>query len=253
MLVEKYREQKQLDRAEQLLSELHQEFPDESNLAAALVQVVSLEAAEAAARNQTDRNRQLNGRAMSMIRDFRARYPNALSPSSRPSVTWRRARWRFPPGRSPSRTRLMSWTRARAWLHHACPRVTPHWTSRARWPRAYADALERERGPQQLEIRILLRAGRKLKNNQPEEAASPGQPGHLAAERNRLDAVLLQARAMAESGATPTAKSARQKQAIARLEQVIKANPVLQMRRTIPWPRSMLKHQEPRHPRRSPS
>ncbi len=79
LLVEKYREQKQLDRAEQLLSELHQEFPDESNLAAALVQVVSLEAAEAAARNQTDRERQLKGRAMSMIRDFRARYPNAVA------------------------------------------------------------------------------------------------------------------------------------------------------------------------------
>ena len=43
LLVEKCREQKEYDRAELLLSELHQEFPDESNLAAALVQVVSLE------------------------------------------------------------------------------------------------------------------------------------------------------------------------------------------------------------------
>ncbi len=76
LLVEKYREQKQYDRAEQLLSELHQEFPDESNLAAALVQVVSLEAAEAAARNQSDRQRQLNDRASAMIREFRARYPS---------------------------------------------------------------------------------------------------------------------------------------------------------------------------------
>ncbi len=48
VLVEKLREQKQYDRAEQLLAELHKEFPDESNLAAALVQVVSLQAAEAA-------------------------------------------------------------------------------------------------------------------------------------------------------------------------------------------------------------
>ena len=48
LLVEKLREQKQYDRAEQLLAELHKEFPDESNLAAALVQVVSLQAAEAA-------------------------------------------------------------------------------------------------------------------------------------------------------------------------------------------------------------
>ena len=45
-----YREQKQYDRAEQLLAELHKEFPDESNLAAALVQIVSLQAAEAASR-----------------------------------------------------------------------------------------------------------------------------------------------------------------------------------------------------------
>ena len=35
LLVEKCREQRQYDRAEQLLTELHQEFPDESNLAAA--------------------------------------------------------------------------------------------------------------------------------------------------------------------------------------------------------------------------
>ncbi len=48
LLVEKLREQKQYERAEQMLAELHKEFPVESNLAAALVQVVSLQASEAA-------------------------------------------------------------------------------------------------------------------------------------------------------------------------------------------------------------
>ena len=41
-LVTIYRDLKRYDRAEQLLSELHQESPDDTNLAAALIQIVSL-------------------------------------------------------------------------------------------------------------------------------------------------------------------------------------------------------------------
>ena len=47
----------------------------------------------------------------------------------------------------------------------------------------------------------------------------------LDVEKNRLDARLLQARALAESGTTPTEKDQQQRQAIARLEAVTKANP----------------------------
>ncbi len=47
----------------------------------------------------------------------------------------------------------------------------------------------------------------------------------LTVEKNRLEAMLLQARALSESGATPSEKAARGQEAIARLEQVIKGNP----------------------------
>ena len=43
------------------------------------MQVVSLQAAEAASRGQADRQRQLEDRAASMIREYRARYPDAVA------------------------------------------------------------------------------------------------------------------------------------------------------------------------------
>jgi tetratricopeptide (TPR) repeat protein len=221
LLVEKYREQKRLDRAEQLLSELHREFPDESNLAAALVQVVSLEAAEAAARNQTDRQRQLNGRAMSMIRDFRTRYPNAVvflqaecDMAARDGDITRAIAITHEIDKMDRSSTLGAILRARVFSSLEKPREVVQ---------AYADALERERGPKQLEIRILLGQAQ-LKNNQPDEALRQANLV-LAVEKNRLDAVLLQGRALAESGATLTEKAARRKEATARLEQVIHDNP----------------------------
>ncbi len=47
----------------------------------------------------------------------------------------------------------------------------------------------------------------------------------LDVEKNRADAQLLQARALAETGTTPTEKDQQQREAIARLESVTKANP----------------------------
>ena len=88
---------------------------------------------------------------------------------------------------------------------------------------AYADALERDAG--RSNSRSACCSGRlSSRTTEPDEALRQANLV-LAVEKNRLDAVLLQARALAESGATPTEKSARQKEAIARLEQAIKANP----------------------------
>ncbi len=190
MLVEKYREQKQLTKAEQLLTELHQEFPDESNLAAALVQVVSLEAAEAASKSELDRQRQLNGRVMSMIRDFRSRYPNAIAflqaecdMAARDGDFTRAVAITREIDKLDKTTSLGSVMRARVFAMADKPREVAQ---------AYAEALERERGPQQLDIRILLGQAQ-LKNNRADEALVQAR-AVLAVEKNRPDAVLLEAR-----------------------------------------------------------
>src|SRR5262249_39512267 len=68
-LVAIYRDSKQYDRAEPLLKELQKENPEDANLAAALVQIVSLQAEAAAASDQRERERALYEKAASMIRE----------------------------------------------------------------------------------------------------------------------------------------------------------------------------------------
>ncbi len=132
VVVEKLREQKQYDRAEQLLAELHKEFPDESNLAAALVQVVSLEAAEAASRGQADRQQQLEDRVASLVREYRARYPDAVAfLQAECDMAARRGDF----------TQAVAFTReidkvAKTWCSNPCsaPGCSPLSTGPTRWP-----------------------------------------------------------------------------------------------------------------------
>ena len=49
------------------------------NLAAALVQIISLEAAQAAAQGRADKQRALDEKAVTMIRDYRKRFPTNLT------------------------------------------------------------------------------------------------------------------------------------------------------------------------------
>ncbi len=89
--------------------------------------------------------------------------------------------------------------------------------------RAYGEAIDRERGARQLDYRLMLGQVR-LKMGDPEEAIR--QAGLvLGLEKKRIDAILLQARALAESGATPSDKAARRQEAVTRLQALIKDNP----------------------------
>ena len=89
---------------------------------------------------------------------------------------------------------------------------------------AYAEALERERDPRrQVELRVRL-GQTLLENDQPEEALRQASLV-LDQEKNRPEALLLWARAMTESGATSSEKASRRREAVDRLEQVIKGNP----------------------------
>ncbi len=220
MLVEKCREQKEYDQAELLLAELHQEFPDESNLAAALVQVVSLKAAEAAAKNQADRQRELNDRVTTLIREFRTRYPNAVSflhaecdMAARDGDLNRAITLTHEIDKLDKTSTLGPLLRVRLFSSQGKLREVAQ---------AYTDAIERERGSQQLDLRVQL-GQVLLKTGQPDQALRQANLV-MDSEKTRGDAILLKARALAETGATPSEKAARRKEAIARLEQAIKAN-----------------------------
>ena len=223
VLVEKLREQKQYDRAEQLLAELHKEFPDESNLAAALVQVVSLQAAEAASR-RADRTGSGSSRtgSPSMIREYRARYPDATA---------------FLQAECDMAARRGDFTQAIA-LTREIDKVARTSTLgpllRVRLftmldrpdevARAYGEAIDRERGARQLDYRILLGQVR-LKMGDADEAMR--QAGLvLAVEKKRLDAAVLHARALAEIGGNAQREGrAPRRAALARLHDLIKDNP----------------------------
>ena len=86
---------------------------------------------------------------------------------------------------------------------------------------AYTEALERS--PRQLDVRMLL-GETKLKLGEADEALRQAKLV-LDVEKNRPDAVLLEARALAEAGTTTSQKKAQRKAAVARLEAAIKADP----------------------------
>jgi tetratricopeptide (TPR) repeat protein len=86
---------------------------------------------------------------------------------------------------------------------------------------AYTEAIERS--PRQLELRVLLGQTR-LKLGQVDEALRQAKLV-LDVDKNRTDAVLLQARALARSGKTSPATATGQQLAIAQLQAAIKANP----------------------------
>jgi tetratricopeptide (TPR) repeat protein len=222
LLVEKCREQGQYARAGEILAELHQEFPDDSNLAAALVQVVSLEAA-AAAQNQPDRQRELNDRAAAMIREYRTRYPHDVA-FLQPDCDIAARRGDF--------TRAIAITHEIDQIARAAPlgpllraRLFSTLDKPRELAQAYTEAIERERGPRRLDLRVLL-GQTQLRLGEADEALRQAKLV-LDVEKSRPDAVLLQARALADVGTTQSEKAARRDEAVARLQAVVKANPSL--------------------------
>ncbi len=221
-LVKVYRDERLYEKADKLLRELLELSPDDTNLAAALIQVVSFEATEAATRNQPDRQRELNNRAGAMIREYRARFPNStVFIHAECDMVARRGDLT----RAIELTReidKLSKTSAMGALLRA--RIYAAQGKTRDLAQSYKDALER--APRQLELRVLF-GQTQLKLGDADEALRQANMV-LDVEKNRLDAQLLQARAMAETGTTPTEKDQLQRQAIVRLETVTKANPQLE-------------------------
>ncbi len=221
MLVERLRERGQFDRAEPILVELHREFPDESNLAAAMVQIVSLRAGEAAARGRGEAARKLEERASAMIREFRSKYPTDPSfLQAECDMAARRGDY----------TQAIALTRDIDRIAKDSPvgpllrvRLYSQLGRRDEVARAYGEAIDRERGALQLDHRLDL--GRlRLELGDAEEAVRQAS-AVLAVDRNRIDAAVLLARGLAATSGSPSEQAARRRDAIARLTTLLKDNP----------------------------
>ena len=234
-LVKVYREQKRYDQAAELLRELLKETPDDTNLAAALIQVVSIEADEAGARYQTDRQRELNNQAVSMIREYRARFPSSpVFIQAECDMAARRGDF----------TRAIELTREIDKLSKTSPvgallraRLYAAQGKTRDLAQSYQEALERS--PRQLDVRVFL-GQTKLKLGEADDALRQANMV-LDIEKNRPDALLLQARALAETGTT----ASRKRPAATgghRPARSARPRPIHASKRPFtPWPRSILK------------
>ena len=218
-LVTIYREMRMYDQATALLTELNKESPEDINLAASLIQTLSLQSAEAGARNDVDRERSLNEKAALMIKDYRGRYRDNLvllqiecdSVARRGDFT-RAIELTREMDRASKTSPVGCLLRARLYsmlgrLHEV--------------DQAYSEALERN--PRQLDVRIFL-GQVKLRLNEPDEALLQAS-FVLGVEKDRPDAVLLQAQALARRGTTETERAKSQQLAIDKLKAAALANP----------------------------
>jgi predicted Zn-dependent protease len=219
LLVDVLRGERQYERAEQELRRLTQEAPDDVNLAAALVQVVSLEAAEAAALGKVDRQHSLDDQALTMIRDYRKRYPQSLAfLQAECDLT----------ARGGDINRAVAITEEIDKLSPSSSlgpilraRLFARGDKTALVVKAYSEALERN--PNQPDIRVLL--GQELIKLGEAEGALKQARIVLETNKERLDAILLEARALAATGSTDAQKEAAREAAVPRLEMAIAAEP----------------------------
>jgi tetratricopeptide (TPR) repeat protein len=215
-LVDVLREQRAYDRADELLRQLSQESPEDENLAAALVQVISLEAGAA---TSPDRRRALENEAMAMIADYRKRYPTSLAFLQTECDLM---------ARGGNIDRAIAITEA---IDKLAPSGTMGPVLRGRLyalqnktvevAKAYTEALERNGN--QPDIRLLL-GQELLKQGNAQDALKQARIV-LEANKDRLDAILLEARAIAASGATDAQREAARQAALVRLQTAIKAEP----------------------------
>ncbi len=218
-LVTLYRDLRRYDQASALLTEMSKEAPKDINLLASLVQTISLQAASAGARNETARERSLNQKAAAMIKDSRARYPDSLvllqtecDMVARHGDFIRAVELTREMDKASKSSPAGPLLRARLYTMLGRPRDAAQ---------AYTEALERN--PRQLDVRILL-GQFKLRMGEPDEALKQAKLV-LDVDKKRLDAVLLQAKALAVSGSTESDHSKLQQAAIVQLKAAVAANP----------------------------
>ncbi len=218
-LVQVYRDRGEFTKAADLLRVLRKDAPEDSNLAAALVQMISLDAGSAAARGQTDREQSLYDQAALMIRDLRTKHPSDL--------VYLQAECDLV-ARKGDFERAVEITREIDKLDKASTlgpmlraRLSTVMGKVDQVAQAYGEAIERD--PRQLDVRLLLGQTQLAMGNydQAIEQARLVQKS----EKERPQAVLLEARGLA--GLSRTAGKSKDALAMARtrLRGAIKADP----------------------------
>ncbi len=219
MLVDVYRHQKDYQGAEKLLRELTAENPDDDNLAAGLVEVVSLAAADAMAAGDADKLRDLEDRAETLIHDSRAKFPTNLAIlQAECDQAARRGDY----------TRAVEVTREidKVAKHSAVgPLLRARLFASQNRPvdvaKAYAEAVERE--PRRMDVRVSLGKAA-LRTGDVDQALKQAQ-FVLASEKGNRDANILQAVALDASGAGDAQRDSARATAVAQLESAVAADP----------------------------
>ena len=206
LLVEVYREQNDYPNAEKTLRALVAEHPKDAGLAAGLVRLLSVQAVRAGEGNDRDRERALNDKAAALIKEFRAKFPNEVTLLQEDcDLAFRRG----------DVSRALSVTgevdrvaknspagpliRARIFAAQGRTRDVAD---------AYAEALRRN--PAQPDVRLML-GQTSLKLGEGDEAIRQARLV-LDTEQDRAEALLLEARALAQpagSEAQTAASAAR--------------------------------------------
>ncbi|MBV8487282.1 MAG: tetratricopeptide repeat protein [Planctomycetaceae bacterium] len=218
LLADVLRQQRDYEQAERVLRQLLQESPDDLVLAAALVQLFGIEASAAGATGNTDKQHASDEQAQAMIRDYRARFPGSLI---------------FLQADCELAARQGDYNRALAItdeIDKAAPNSSTGPLLRAALfarqkksrevAQAYSQAVERNPQP---EIRILL--GQELYKLGDIEGALDQARQTLQTNHDRLDAILLEAKALSLSGSTDAQKEAARREAKEHLEAAIARNP----------------------------
>ncbi len=219
LLAEVYREQKDYAKAEATLRELAKKNPKEPGLAATLVRVVSIQAVLAGERNDRERERAQNEKAVALIKEFRAKFPNSLAfLQEECDLAFRRGDVARATAITNEIDQLAKNSPVgpllRARIYTAQGRMTEVAES-------YAEALRRN--PAQPDVRLMLGQAR-LKLGETDEAIRQAKLV-LENDQDRAEALLLESRALAQPAGTDSETAARRTQAIARLTAAIERRP----------------------------
>ncbi len=219
MLAEVYREQKDYSRAEKVLRDLVKANPKEPGLALALVRVVSTQAVGAGEINDRDRERSLNEKAASLIKEFRGKFPRSIvflqedcDLAFRRGDTMRATAITNEIDQLAKNSPVGPLLRARLFAAQGRTRDVAE---------CYNEALRRN--PAQPDVRLLL-GQTNLKLGESDEAIRQAKLV-LETERDRGEALLLEAQALAQPAGSASQTKARRTQAVDLLNAALKRYP----------------------------
>ena len=219
LLVEVSAEQKDYAGAERVLRTLLKKRPKDSAAASNLVRLAMLQSMEAAARSDDAQRRASEDKAGALLREFRAQFPGDLSfvliecdLAARRGDLVRAAALTQEMDKIAKNSTAGPLTRATLFNAQGRTREVAG---------AYTEALERN--PRQPNVRILLGQAR-LKLGEADEALRQAKLV-LEVEKDQPDALLLEARALAEQAGPESQVSARRAQALALLATAVQKQP----------------------------